>query len=219
MQAVPRRAPRRTGHSLLELLFGIVLLSLITGSIALIGGTGTRLFRTSAARGGLEADARRALGRIQQELLSSDQSSLDTFPQAPLWDDRLVFDQPEEYSTRLGTIEWTSTVIEFRYEEGETDDGIDNDGDDLVDEGMAVLIKAWNDPEERTVVLCRGLREYLEGEVQNGLDDNGNGLIDEKGLCFDLSEGNLSLRLTLERRDADRFLVTRTFESSVWLRN
>ena len=212
-------AGRSGGYSLIELLIALVLLSVIVGAIALIGGTGTRLFKTSATRGALEADARRALGRMQQELLSSDYSSLDTFPAAPLWDDRLVFDQPEEYSSRTGAIQWSSTVIEFRYEDGETDDGIDNDGDGLVDEGMAVLIKAWNDPKERTVVLCRGVREYLAGETPNGLDDNGNGLIDEQGLCFDLSQGNLTLRLSMERRDADHVLATRTFESSVWLRN
>jgi hypothetical protein len=84
---------------------------------------------------------------------------------------------------------------------------------------MVALIKDWNGPSERTVILCRNVRELAEGETANGLDDNGNGLVDEKGLCFDLSEGNLSLRLTVERRDPNHQLVTRSFESSVWLRN
>jgi prepilin-type N-terminal cleavage/methylation domain-containing protein len=214
-----RASHRQAGYTLVELLLALALLSVIIGSIAMIGGTGTDLFKTSAARGVLEANARRALDRIRQELLSSDLSSLDTFPAAPLWDDGLTFDQPEEYSSRTGSIDWSSTVIEFRYDDGETDDGIDNDGDELVDEGIVVLIKAWNDPEERTVVLARNVREYLAGETANGLDDNGNGLIDERGLCFDLSDGNLSLHLTLERRDTDHVLFARTLESSVWLRN
>lgn len=215
-----RRASCQTaGYTLVEMLVALVLFSVIIGSIAMIGGMGTDLFKTSAARGVLEANARRALDRIRQELLSSDLSSLDTFPAAPLWDDGLTFDQPEEISTRSGSIDWSSTVIELRYEETETDDGIDNDGDELIDEGMVVLIKGWNDPEERTVVLARSVREYLAGETANGLDDNGNGLIDERGLCFDLADGNLSVHLTLERRDADHVLFARTLESSVWLRN
>ncbi len=219
MRILERQATNRAGYSLLEILVAAVLFSVLVGSIALIGGTGTRLFHTAAARGELEVQARRALGRIQEELLASDHSSLDTFPQAPLWDDRLVFDQPSEFSGRNGAIAWSSTVIEFRYDDGEADDGVDNDGDGLADEGVVVLVKNWNDPDERTIVLCHGVREYLTGETPNGNDDNGNGLIDEKGLCFDLAEENLTLRLSLERRDSEGWLAARTFDSSVWLRN
>jgi prepilin-type N-terminal cleavage/methylation domain-containing protein len=217
---VPRFVVRRSaGYTLVEILLALVLLSVITGSIAMIGGAGTRLFCTSATRGSLEADAHRALGHIQLELLSSDHASLDTFPTAPFWDDRMVFDQPEEFDARYGTIQWSSTVIELRSEGGELDDGLDNDGDGLVDEGVVALVKDWNGPAERTVILCRGVSEYFEGEIPNGLDDNGNGLVDEKGLCFDHSDGNLSLRLSVQRADPEHVVVTRTFESSVWLRN
>ena len=53
----------------------------------------------------------------------------------------------------------------------------------------------------------------------NQTGDNGNGLVDERGLCFELVDGNLNIRLSLEGRDPDGFEILRTFQTSVWLRN
>ena len=116
-------------------------------------------------------------------------------------------------------VSWEQNRLELRYEDDEVDDGIDNDGDGVVDEGVLVLIQDWMGPTEQEVVLCHGVREFLEGETPNMLDDNGNGLIDERGFSVDLDGENLTFRLSLERVDASGNTVIRTLESSVWLRN
>ena len=91
--------------------------------------------------------------------------------------------------------------------------------DELIDECEAVLVMDENGPDEQTIVLAHEIREFLEGETQNGLDDNGNGLVDERGLCFERTGDDLALRLTLESRDREGRLVTRTLETSVYPRN
>ena len=209
----------RAGHTLLEILIATSILGVIVGGIALVASSGTRLFRSSTSRTELEARARRALSRIQDELLSGGHGSLAVFPQSPLWDDRIIFDRPVDISTDRGEVQWSSTLIEFRYEDGELDDGLDNDGDGLVDEGMVVLMRDFGGLNEPEIVLCRGVREYLEGEVEDANDENGNLLVDEKGLTFDLRDGALSIRLSLQRVDSEGVVVTRTFETTVWLRN
>jgi hypothetical protein len=67
--------------------------------------------------------------------------------------------------------------------------------------------------------LVNWVRELLEGELPNGLDDNGNGLIDESGLSFEIDGDTITIRLTLERFDAEGTLITRTVETAVTLKN
>ena len=211
----------RVGTTLLELTITLALMSVVFGATAMVGRSGARLFGSSMSRVELEARARRTLARIQEELLLSDHGSLDAFPESPLWDERLSFEQPQGMSLRDGEIDWRTTLIEFRHEEGEVDDGVDNDGDGLVDEGMVVLVRNWNQADELTVVLCRGVSEFLEGEdpAVDADDDNGNGLIDEAGLCFELIDGSLNVHLTVQGLDPDGFEILRTFQTSIWLRN
>ncbi len=213
----PRAA--RAGFTMLEMVIATVLLGVVASTIALVTSSGVGLFRTSVARTDLEARARRAVSNIQEQLLDADHRALDTFPQVPLWDEQLTFDQPSTFARADGEIGWSSTRIELRYEEGELDDGLDNDGDGLVDEGEVVLVRDWNGPNEFEVVLCRGVAEYLEGESMNAIDDNGNLLADERGLTFDLRGEALTIRLSLQASDSTGLVLTRTFETAVWLRN
>ena len=88
-------------------------------------------------------------------------------------------------ASRLGPWLTQGQRFEFVYDPDEVDDGQDNNGNGLIDEGRIVWTRNVGAPDERSVVLCHQVREYLEGEVPNGLDDNGNGLVDEKGLSFE----------------------------------
>ncbi len=219
MKLLTKRRTSRAGHTILEVTISAAILAMIFGTVAFVAKSGSDLFTTSVARNDLESRARRALSQIQTELLSSDHSSLDAIAQSPVWSSQLVFDQVTAVSSTHGTPVWTSSMIEFRYEQGEPDDGVDNDGDGLVDEGVVVFVKDWNGADEQTIVLCRDVAEMQEGEDVDGADNNDNQLTDEAGLSFDLIDGSLVVRLTLQRIDAQGRLVTRSFESSVWLRN
>jgi hypothetical protein len=90
--------------------------------------------------------------------------------------------------------------VRFDYEEGELDDGADNNGNGLVDEGCLFWTRDVGEPSEKTHVIARGVREYLEGEEPNLDDDNGNGLEDERGFCLERVGEALVIRLTLERQ-------------------
>jgi hypothetical protein len=214
----PGRA-RRAGFMQIDLMIGLTLLSMILGALATASRSGTSLFQSGMVRSQLEIQTTRTLGKIRRQMFVSELASIAGVPQAPFWDDELVFDQPDDFSSDVGMLGTKSTRIEFGYEDGELDDGIDNDSDGMIDEGVVILTRDVGGPEEQAVVLCRDVRELLEGEIQNGLDDNGNGLIDEKGLSFDINGQNLTVRLTLEGRDRIGNVITRTLVTSIWLRN
>ena len=102
----------------------------------------------------------------------------------------------------------------------EIDNGLDDDGNGLIDERLLVRITNPGDPDEQRSVLARGVRALLEGEVDNGLDDNGNGLADEAGFALDMDGGVLSVRLSLEIVDPEGGdNIIRTLETSLTLRN
>lgn len=204
---------------MLELLFMMSLLSMIVGALFALGNTGTRLFNSGMSRASIEARAAQTLERLERDLESARAESFEALPESPLWQESIVFDQVASIRAYDGRITWSSSRVELRYEAGELDDGIDNDGDELIDECEAVLVQDENGPEERTIVLAHEVRELLEGELPNGADDNANGLVDERGLCIERTGDDLALRLTLEARDREGRLVTRTLETSVYPRN
>jgi hypothetical protein len=105
----------------------------------------------------------------------------------------------------------------------ELNNGVDDNSNGLIDEGVLVRIEDFGGPDERRVVLARGVSELLEGEDANGLDDNGNGLDDEGGLAITIRTSGtrdaLTLRLTLQGVDASGAILERTLETTVALRN
>jgi hypothetical protein len=101
----------------------------------------------------------------------------------------------------------------------EQDNGVDDDGNGLVDERRVVWFTDPGAAEEREVTVCHWVSELLEGEQANGVDDNGNGLIDEPGLCVTFEDDGALVWLTLQRFDSDRRLLTRTFQRRVGFRN
>jgi hypothetical protein len=149
----------------------------------------------------------------------ADLDSLAGFPASPGHDRTVTYDVIEDVSPADGSITWETRRLQHQYDPDDANDGLDNDGDGLIDEGRVVLIRDSGGADEQTVVLCSDVREYLEGESADGTDQNGNGLIDERGLCFELAAGRLTIRLTLEVLDAEGRHATRTVETTVHLRN
>ncbi len=211
--------PARTGSTLFELLVVLVLMTTTVGSLLALGERGARLFETGVTRSELEGRARRAADALAREFASASSSSIEALPESPLWQEQIDFTQAAAIRPGDGRITWSTDRLEFRYEAPETGNGLDDDGDGLVDEGLLALVQDRGGADERTVVLVHGVREYLEGELPNGLDDNGNGLVDERGVAFERVGGDLRLHLTLEAIDRDGRLVTRTMETTTWSRN
>ena len=105
------------------------------------------------------------------------------------------------------------------YQEGEVDDGLDNNGNGLADEGVLLWTRDLGGAGESTHVICRGVREYLQGEEPNLDADTDNGLEDEPGYCLERVGETLVIRLTLERQVSDAGIQQRTIETSVKLRS
>jgi hypothetical protein len=168
--------------------------------------------------------ARSALDRIVRELGDSGLSVISPQPVAPLGASSLTYQRAQGYES--GNIVWGPQArIEWRLEPGEIDDGRDNDGDGLIDEGEIVWTERPDTPDAHSVVWCTGVAKLAEGESANLFDDNGDGLIDEPGLSFQIADNVLAVRLTLERyagrdRESGAAIIERVSAStSVFVRN
>lgn len=216
MDGRTRRGDR--GYTLLELLIAVAILSVIGAATARVVSTTTEAYGTGQLATDVETRLGRTLDRIAWELRSCSPGVMLPTPAAPFSTSSLTYQKPSGFLG--GATNWGSPCrIEFRLEAGELDDGADNDGDGLVDEGDVVWVTNSGLVDESESVGCHGVSEFLEGEEDNLADDNGNGLEDEAGLAFDFEGDVLTIRLTLQKRSPDGTLITRTGETSVKLRN
>jgi len=95
------------------------------------------------------------------------------------------------------------TTIQWEPDPIDPENGADDDGDGLTDEGQ-IMWRTGSGPSAKSAVLVQNVANRLEGETGgNNLDDNGNGLVDERGLSFVLEGGRLTVRITVERKDRD----------------
>ena len=213
------RTDRRTsaGFTLVESLIAVTLLAVLFLAVAQTSSRASDAFEEGSTENTLSRTLHRSLDRIASAIEFSDATILDVALASPLGADQVAFRTPRAF---VGTeVEWENIQILLELEPGELDDGVDNDGDGLIDEQRIVRVDYPGTPDERRVVLASGVAELLEGELPNGLDDNGNGLTDETGLSFSSNGSVVTIRLTCLRRDDGGRLLTRTSETAVRLLN
>jgi hypothetical protein len=109
--------------------------------------------------------------------------------------------------------------LSLELDTGEIDNGLDDDGDGLIDERRLVLTRNVGGPNTITTVLCNGIPELAEGEVANGLDDNGNGVVDEAGFNVRKVGDLLTVRLTVQAPAGGGQIITSTLSTSIVLHN
>ena len=212
-----------SGFTILELAIAATIMAVVLGGTALAMRRGLELNRWMTADGDLNSRSARGLSSISRRLFGAGLETLDpdltTLPgEDTVWSETLDLELGSDWAG--GEIQWGEVRrIALEFGRGELDNGVDDNGDGLVDEQMAVLIVNPGEPDQRRAVLVSGVSEYLEGEVFNGLDDNGNGLVDERGLCFALEGELLTIRLSVERLGPDGRLMVRTQETTIGLRN
>ncbi len=212
-------SPRlRAGFTIFELLITVVLFFGVLGAFALASQTGVDAYEESKIRSDLTQGANRVVERMCRELVGAGTSRFDPMPTGPFGSSSLTYEQSAGWDG--GEVQWANEVcFEWRRDPGEVDNGADDDGDELVDEGTIVMILRPGEADEQMVVLAHDVAEHLEGEERNGDDDNDNGLIDEGGLSFVLDGEILTVRVTLVARTADDRTLFKTVESSVFVRN
>lgn len=208
----------RAGVSLLETVVALMLFGVAAGSIALVHRTSSQALETGAESSTLNESARQAMERIAVRLPSANRDLVSPTPEAPFYASSLDFTPCEGYAN--GAVQWgTPERIAFEYTSADPDDGEDNDGNGLVDDGQVVWTRDPGGPDEVRQVLCRHVPELLEGELPNGEDDNGNGLEDEMGLAFDFRGNTVTVRLTLQIVDRQNQRLTRTVTRALAFRN
>lgn len=213
-------AARARGFSLVELMIGLAILLGVIAPLAFAGTRGLALFQESGERLEVRARAQGTLGRAAREILGASSSGFvpAMVPPGPRWTDDLAFQRADGYAAE--TVALTGPIRLLReLVPGETDDGTDENGNGLIDEGRLVMVTAEGQPDEQRIVLGTGIAEILEGEVLNGIDDNGNGLIDEAGFCVAREGQLLVLRLTALKAVPDRAPIQHTETISVAIRN
>ena len=210
----------RAGYTILELVISVTLLAIVIGAAQSVSFTGNDAYESASLVSRADGRVSRAAERIATELLLADADTLVPDPIGEFGSDFLEFKRVSEV-TPTG-VTWTKRRrLSFEYEAGEVDDGVDNDGDGIIDEGVIVLTRDLEDDGTggRTVVICKNVTELLEGEDFDGEDDNGNDLIDERGFNIHRVGDLLTIRITVEERSEDGESVVRTVETSVRLRN
>ena len=207
------------GFTLLELIVSMAILTLALGGVYSWFLSTTRAAGVVTTKSELGLKATRTLERVAGRLLPAGLETLfPPHPTAPLATSSLTFNRSQGFVNGEKTWE-SSTTIEFRLAPGETDDGLDNDGNGIVDDGQVVLTVRAGQPDEQEIVLCGNVKRYWGTEVPNGVDDNENGLVDEPGLSFELTGDKIIVRLAMQALTFGGKLLTADVETSVRLRN
>ena len=209
---------RKAGFTLIELMVSVTVLALIMYSFGLIIKNGEEAYRSAQSSVSLETRARQAMSRVVSELAGAGLEMVWPDPSTDYGTPTLSFQKAEDVVD--GAITWgPMTRLAFVYAEGELDDDTDNNGNGLVDEGAIELTRDVGGPDEKSVIICRDVAEFLPGEIFNGADDNGNDIKDENGFNAHLTGRVLTIRISLVALDANGRLHDRTTTTSVRLRN
>jgi len=215
MRTPKTTAERRGGFSIIELLIVITMLALMMSVLGVVSFTGRNAYEQTALLNDLDSRGARALARVSDELVTA----VNLGPiSASAGTGDLTFQQVLGFAG--GAPVWGPLMrLEAEFEAGEVDDGVDNDGDGLVDERMLVLTRDISTSPKR-VVLVRGITEFGLGEIPNNLvDDNGNGVEDEQGFNLQLVGDVITIRMWLQGMNADNQVVVRELQDTVRLRN
>ncbi len=201
MRILASNRSRRAGWSLIEIMVAMGLMALVMASVFMTMESGQQAIRARSAETDAELRSWRALERIVDEVRAAARSSLAPAPSPPFSTSDITFQEAlgfEGGAFQLGN------PMRIRLIPGT---------------GRVVRTENPGLPGEQSVGLCTGVSALLEGEVLNNADDNANGLTDEGGLCFTLEGDLMRIRLTITVPGPDSTILTRTMETSVFLRN
>lgn len=193
---------RQSGFTLIELTIALVLLTILFVKLTMVVNEASKTHRKESLAMALEDQAILVLDRISFAVIGSDADTLIPEPEAP-------FFTPEiEYQVSLG-VENGEVV----WSDPETI------GLDANDPALLFWGRNKDELDERVVVWCRTVADFMEEEILNGADDNLNGITDETGLSFVVNGDSVTIRLTLERLNKEGNPVQVAKQTTVTCRN
>ena len=208
----------RSGFTIVEMALAAALFAVLFGSAAMALLEGADAYKATRINSNVETRVRRAIDRVASELMSTGQETLLPDPIGQFGASDLVFQRA--VGTNGDDVVWGNQIrFAFEYENGEADDGVDNNDNGLIDEGVLVMTRDDGGANEQRVVLVHGVTEFLEGETADGNDENGNGVIDEAGFNVHRVGDTLTLRLSVAGVSPQAGVIVRTLETSIRLRN
>jgi len=211
------RTSGASGFTLLELAISATIAIGLLYAVATTALTASNTYDTTMRRSHLVTRAHKVLDRIADDFVEAELGTM-TAAAPGVGASTITFRKPA--SVVGSVITWDNNrSIAFQMDQGELDDGLDNNGDGRIDEGVVVLTLDVGLATQQQVTLCSEVRSMLEGELSNLGDDNGNVMVDERGLVFELNGDILTIRLTLEDIDEDGNLLTKSVQTSVRVRN
>lgn len=216
MHAADRATQR--GFTFLEMMAVVVVLAIVGGLGVQALQMTTKASTSTVFHSELDTRAHRAVHRIVRELQEAQLASLLPEPLEPFGTAALDY-ACAEVSDDERIVIGAYRRLELLPSSTDALDGIDNDGDGLVDEHDLWLVRDVGLASESRTVLVRNVSAYLEGESPNAADDNGNGLVDERGFNLALRDGVLHVRLSIQGRSPRDEIITRIAETTVWVRN
>ena len=219
LKTMKRTKLSRAGFTLLESTIAIAMLGSVLSSVMYVLDSSAKAFRTGSMVARMDADADRALREAAAALRSAEAGWLN--PPAPTGsEDRIDFQRSEGVLDNGQAVPGPVERLAFEYDDQELDDGIDNDGDGLIDEGRLILTRDIGGAAQR-IQLARDVSEAPPGEILgNGLDDDLNGVVDDHGFSITQIGNRLTIRITLQRFDrSSQRVLEQTSERTVTLRN
>ena len=215
MKVVYRAGTR--GFTLIELMIGVSVTAGLFYAITMITISASNTYDGTMRRSNLVSKAHQVLDRITDEFVEAELSTMSP-ALVGVGASTITYRVPD--SLVGSVITWSGNrTISFQVDQGEFDDGIDNNGDGRIDEGVVLLTIDVGLPTQQQVTLAHQVRSLLAGEIGNLGDDNGNVMADERGLVFELNGNVLTIRLTLENIDEDGNFLSKTVQTSVRIRN
>lgn len=211
-----RRAAR--GFSLIEVVISMTILASIFGTIAIVQKRGESLASAAGLQSQADLKAARVVDRVVRELQGMGLAWSAPDPSTSLGSDSIT------YRVSLGVAggvvqQSAQRNLALQLAPGEADNGLDDDGDGLVDERSLVFTTDMGLASQRTTVLCDEIRELADGETANVLDDNGNGVVDERGFNLHRIGDVMEVRVCVELAGADGNRAIASVGTSFRVRN
>jgi hypothetical protein len=214
---IERNRLRSAGMTLLEVAISTVVMAAIVLSAAGAVNRSFSAWSDLSRTGDLEHRDQGAMETIAAALADAGKSQLSACA-PPYGAYSLTFRAPNGFTG--GAVTWgNQQIIEWQPSDTDPVNGVDDDNNGLIDDGVVVWRRNVGLSTESKTVLARWVPYLAPGEAANTIDDNGDGLVDERGLSFKLVGNALTVRLSVKRKALDGTMITNTSERTIALRN
>ena len=214
-----RRNTSHSGFTLIELMVVLSIVTLMLSVVGMFQWRSQESYEQTSAQAHAQNACRIAATRALEELTGAAISRFVPDPTSALGTDNLTFQRPTGVDG-FGAVTWSDqSRLALAMDTNEIDNGLDDDGDRLIDERRLVLTRGVNTATPQAVTLAHGVAEWFPGEVNNVVDDNGNGIVDEHGFSMRRIGDLLVLRLSIEVPHSDGQIARWTVETASRLRN